>query len=76
MASLHIFAVAPAFLILEHQIGESPLYYEVLRGGHPALADGRFNVSDAAGLGIDLDRAVMAAHPYRPLSSVRDPRLG
>ena len=76
MASLHLCAVAPGFLILEHQVGESPLYFEVLRGGHPAPGEGVFQLGDAPGLGIDLDEDVMRAHPYRPLSSVRDPRLG
>jgi galactonate dehydratase len=76
MASLHVCALAPSFLILEHQVGESPLYYEVLRGGHPALVEGCFQLSNAPGLGIDLNVEVMRAHPYRPLSSVRDRRLG
>jgi galactonate dehydratase len=76
MASLHLCVVAPSFLILEHQIGESPLYYEVLRGGHPELVDGCFQLSNAPGIGIDLDEDVIRAHPYRPLSSLRDPRLG
>lgn len=76
MASLHLCVVAPSFLILEHQIGESPLYHEVLRGGHPELVDGCFQLSNAPGLGIDLDEDVIRAHPYRPLSSLRDPRLG
>jgi galactonate dehydratase len=76
MASLHICAVAPAFLMLEHQLGESPLYYELLRGGHPELRDGSFALSDAPGLGIDLDEAIARAHPYQPLTNVRDSRLG
>ena len=76
MASLQLCAVAPAFLILEHQLGESPLYYELLRGGHPEVRDGCFALSDAPGLGIDLNEAVARAHPYRALTSVRDARLG
>lgn len=76
LASLQVCAVAPGFLILEHQVGESRLYYDVLRGDHPAMAHGCFEVPGAPGLGVDLDEEVMRAHPYRPLSSVRDPRLG
>ena len=76
MASLHVCAVAPSFLLLEHQLGESPLYYELLRGGHPGIRDGCFELSAAPGLGIDLDEDVMRAHPYQPLTSVRDARLG
>jgi galactonate dehydratase len=76
MASLHLCAVAPAFLVLEHQLGESPLYYELLRGGHPDVRDGCFALSDEAGLGIDLDEATVRAHPYRRLTNVRDSKLG
>jgi len=77
MASLHIAAVAPAFLLLEHQVGESPPYDELLReGGHPNRRDGCFELTDAPGLGIELDEAVIQAHPYRPLTNVRDSRLG
>jgi galactonate dehydratase len=76
MASLHICAVAPAFLVLEHQLGESPLYYELLKEGHPQVRDGSFALPAASGLGIDLDETVMRAHPYRPLTNLRDSRLG
>lgn len=76
MASLHLCAVAPGFVMLEHQVGESPLYYDILRGKHPAVENGCFEVPDAPGLGIALDEDVMRAHPYQALASVRDPRLG
>jgi galactonate dehydratase len=76
MASLHVCAVAPNFLLLEHQLGESPLYDELVRGEHPTIRDGCFELSNAPGLGIDLDEELMRAHPYRPLTSVRDARLG
>ncbi len=76
MASLHLCVVAPGFVILEHQVGESPLYYEIVRGAHPAIKQGCFELTDAPGLGIDLDERVALEHPYRPLTSLRDPRLG
>lgn len=76
LASLHLCAVAPGFVMLEHQVGESPLYYDILQGAHPVLKNGCFEVPEAPGLGIALDEAVMRAHPYRALASVRDPRLG
>jgi galactonate dehydratase len=76
MASLHICAVAPNFLLLEHQLGESPLYHELVRGAHPEVRDGCFDVPSAPGLGIDLDEDLMRAHPYQPLTNVRDARLG
>ena len=76
MASLQLCALAPAFLVLEHQLGESPLYYELLRGAHPEVRDGCFALPDAPGIGIDLDEAVARAHPFQPLTNVRDSRLG
>ena len=76
LASLHVCADAPAFLILEQQLGESPLYYDLLRGSHPVLVDGSLALTQTPGLGVDLDEDLMRAHPYRPLTSLRDPRLG
>lgn len=76
VASLHVCAVAPAFLILEHQVGESELYYDVLRGGHPRLKDGYLHLSDAPGLGVEINEETVRAHPYKALSLLRDPRLG
>jgi len=78
LASMHLCAVAPAFLILEHQLAESPLFHEVVRGYRPRLVDGCFELPDAPGLGIELDDAVLKAHPYRPLAANAnlDPRLG
>jgi galactonate dehydratase len=76
LASLHVCALAQSFLLLEHQLGESPLYYDLVRGGHPRLGEGCFGVPNVPGLGIDLDEAVMRAHPYQPLTNVRDSRLG
>jgi galactonate dehydratase len=78
MASVHLCAVAPAFLILEHQLAESPLYFEVVRGFRPRLVNGSFEVPDSPGIGIDLDEAVLQAHPWRALAANAnlDPRLG
>jgi galactonate dehydratase len=78
LASMHLCAVAPAFLVLEHQLAESPLYYDVVGGYRPRLVDGCFELPDAPGLGITLDDAVLKAHPYRPLAANAnlDPRLG
>lgn len=78
LASMHLCSVAPAFLILEHQLAESPLYYEVVNGYRPRLVDGCFELPEAPGLGIELDDSVLEAHPYRPLAANAnlDPRLG
>lgn len=78
LASMHLCAVAPAFLMLEHQLAESPLFYEVAGGYWPKLVNGAFELPDAPGLGINLDDAVLARHPFRPLAANAnlDERLG
>lgn len=78
VVSMHICAVAPAFLILEHQLAESPLFHDVAGGYRPQLVDGAFVVPDAPGLGITLDETVLREHPYRPLAANAnlDERLG
>lgn len=78
LASMHLCAVAEAFLVLEHQLAESPLYYDVVGGYRPRLVDGCFEVPDTPGIGVDLDRAVLADHPCRPLApdANLDARLG
>jgi len=78
MASVHLCAVAPAFLILEFQLAESPLYFDVVGGFRPTLVNGCFEVSETPGVGVDLDDAVLRANPWKPLASKvnLDPRLG
>jgi galactonate dehydratase len=78
MASMQICAVAPAFLVLEHQLAESPLFYDVAGGYRPKLVDGCFELPDVPGIGIELDDAVLRAHPYRrlPANANLDERLG
>lgn len=72
MASLHLCMVAPSFLILEQQVGESALYHQVLCDPHPELINGAFRPSGAPGIGIRLNEGVMRQHPYRPVLSGRD----
>lgn len=78
LASMHLCAVAPAFLILEYQLAESPLYFDVVGGFQPKIVNGCFEVPDTPGVGAELDDTVLRAHPYRPLapSANLDPRLG
>jgi len=78
LASMHICAVAPAFLVLEHQLAESPLFYDVAGGYRPKLVNGCFELPEAPGIGIELDDAVLRAHPYRrlPANANLDERLG
>jgi galactonate dehydratase len=78
MASVHLCAIAPAFLILEFQLAESPLYFDVVKGFQPKLVNNCFEVPDTPGIGVELDDSVLRAHPYQPLPSNAnlDPRLG
>ena len=78
LASMQICAVAPAFLVLEHQLAESPLFYEVAGGYRPKLVNGCFELPAVPGIGIELDEAVLRAHPYRrlPANANLDERLG
>ena len=78
LASMHLCAVAPAFLILEHQLAESSLYFDVVKGFKPKLVNGCFALPDTPGIGAELDDAVLRAHPYRPLApnANLDARLG
>lgn len=78
LASMQICAVAPAFLVLEHQLAESPLFYDVAGGYRPKLVNGCFELPDVPGIGIELDDAVLRAHPYRrlPANANLDERLG
>lgn len=78
MASLQVCAIAPAFLVMEYQLAESPLYFEVAGGYQPKLVNGCFAVPESPGIGIELDDAVLRAHPYRALAANAnlDPRLG
>jgi galactonate dehydratase len=78
VASIHACAAAPATLILEHQWNESPLFGGLVHDALPALVDGAFGVPTTPGLGVALDPATVAAHPYRPLpqDANLDERLG
>jgi galactonate dehydratase len=76
-ASMHLMSASANFSILEFQLGESDLYFDVVGGNGPRLIDGRFAAPpDVPGLGLKLDDAVLAAHPYRPVPPGMDPRLG
>ena len=78
LASMHLCMVAPAFLMLEHQLAESPLYFDVVGGYRPKLVNGCFELPDTPGIGVTLDDAVLQKHPYRALAANAnlDARLG
>lgn len=76
MASLHVALAAPAVDSLEFQLGESDLALEVVGGVEPVLVGGAFAPIDAPGWGIELDDAVLDAHPYAGVLPGLDERLG
>jgi galactonate dehydratase len=63
MASVHLAAAIPNFLILE--FAQQPWREEVQRRGL-VVRDGWAELPDRPGLGIELDDEVIAAHPYEP----------
>jgi galactonate dehydratase len=65
--SLHVAGVAPACEGLEMQFDESPLYAELVAQGLPQLENGALAVPMGPGLGLALEAARLAAHPYRPV---------
>ena len=75
-ASLHVALAAPAVDSLELQVGESELTREVVSGIEPSFVAGTFAAPEAPGWGVELDDAVLAAHPFRPVPPGLDERLG
>src|SRR5262249_35059053 len=61
-AALHFLASIPNCLMLERIEDDWPVRHQVIR---PALhsVDGHLLVPDGPGLGVDIDEAVVAAHP-------------
>lgn len=78
LASIHVCAVAPSVLWLEHQWAESPLFDALTGGSSAPLERGAFTVPEVPGLGASLDLALVRAHPFVPLprDANLDERLG
>lgn len=75
-ASLHVAACAPELPLLELQVGESALYFDLVHDTRPAMRDGCFEIPDLPGLGVELDYAVASAHPYRRVDYGVEEQLG
>lgn len=56
LASLHIAAVIPNLLVLEHQYDESPMFMALCAGAVPVMADGVSSLPMGEGLGFTLSR--------------------
>jgi L-alanine-DL-glutamate epimerase-like enolase superfamily enzyme len=71
MAEFHLCASLINFLIQEyHAEFYTPHYFDVCPG-FPRQQDGAVTLSDAPGLGLELDEAAIAAHPPLPRTSSR-----
>ena len=67
VASLHVACAARGAHMLELQFDESPLYDALIGHLHPVLRNGKYQVPNTTGLGVDLDRKTLAAHPFKPV---------
>ncbi|MFB6309680.1 MAG: mandelate racemase/muconate lactonizing enzyme family protein [Salinirussus sp.] len=62
MACVHLAAALPTFDLLEYHALEVDWWDDLLDRDKPLIQDGRITVPEASGLGISLDREVMAEH--------------
>jgi galactonate dehydratase len=65
VAALHFAVSTPNHMIQEEMVGAVPWYFEVVRGPI-RMIDGCWQVPDAPGLGIEVDEAACARHPFAP----------
>jgi galactonate dehydratase len=62
---------------VEQQFDESPLFDGCMASPAPTLSGGRFECSEAPGLGAAVDLSVAALHPIRPVPfNAADPSFG
>ncbi|MBK5290098.1 MAG: galactonate dehydratase [Acidobacteriia bacterium] len=68
LASLHVDATTPACTIQEYNPNTQPWVTDLFQGGAVRVNNGFAELPDRAGLGVDLDEKVAAAHPYKPVT--------
>jgi galactonate dehydratase len=68
LASLHVDATTPASTIQEYNPRTEQWIQDLFYGGAVVVKDGFAELPDRAGLGVDLDEKVAAAHPYQPVT--------
>ena len=64
VAALHFDIATPNFVIQEEMSGAVPWYGEVV-DGPIRMIDGHWTVPDRPGLGVEVDEAVAARHPFK-----------
>lgn len=62
-AALHFAVSTPNHVIQEEMVGAAPWYFDVVHGPI-RMVDGCWQVPQAPGLGVEVDEAVCAAHPF------------
>lgn len=68
-ANLHLAASVPAIRLVEYPPSLLPVWEAFGTGsrlGLDAVEDGHLHVPDAPGIGVGIDAAAIAAHPYEP----------
>ena len=65
VAALHFDIATPNFVIQEEMSGAVPWYHEIVDGPIRAR-DGHWLVPDRPGLGVEVNEAVAAKHPFQP----------
>lgn len=68
LASLHVDATTPAATIQEYAPRSDQWTKDLFMGGAVKIKDGFAELPDRPGLGVDLDEAVAAKHPYKPVT--------
>jgi galactonate dehydratase len=64
VAALHFAVSTPNHVIQEEMVGAVPWYFDVVQGPI-RMVDGFWQVPEAPGLGVEVDEAVIAAHPFQ-----------
>jgi galactonate dehydratase len=65
VAALHFAVSTPNHVIQEEMVGAVPWYSEVVRGPI-RMVEGFWQVPDGPGLGVEVDEAACARHPFAP----------
>jgi galactonate dehydratase len=64
-AALHFAVATPNFVIQEEMVGQVP-WYDAVVSTPIRMVDGHWQVPDRPGLGIEVDEAECARHPFKP----------
>jgi len=64
VAALHFAVSTPNHVIQEEMVGAVPWYFDVVQGPI-RMVDGHWQVPEAPGLGVEVDEAVAARHPFK-----------